>query len=194
MERETSLAANKCYDAFPPIPACQAVSCLCQSKWHASSACYMMALLMNLGLLCLGLLPSRRRLHECLQNSLQTMCPWSKTFLCTSQNDEPLPGRNALPNVAIDEKRAAATVFSHCSWGYFLFAALFFFVYAQSIDLPCGDLFMAWVTSLQLFCYRTYLQTEQSDLILLMFGIGYTSFIFFQKKHMKQCSRIKFQL
>ena len=101
-------------------------------KLHTSSACYMMALLMNLGLLCLGLLPSRRRLHECLQNSLQTMCPWSKTFLCTSQNDEPLPGRNALPNVAIDEKRAAATVFSHCSWGYFLLAALFFFVYAQS--------------------------------------------------------------
>ena len=93
-----------------------------------------------------------------------------KPFFCTSQNDEPLPCRNALPNVAIDEKRAAATVFSHCSWGYFLFAALFFFVYAQSIDLPCGDLFMAWVTSLQLFCYRTYLQTEQSDLILLVLG------------------------
>ena len=100
-------------------------------KLHTSSACYMMALLMNLGLLCLGLLPSRRRLHECLQNSLQTMCPWSKTFLCTSQNDEPLPSRNALPNVAIDEKRAAATVFSHCSWGYFLLAALFYFVHKQ---------------------------------------------------------------
>ena len=161
-------------------------------KWHTSSACYMMALLlMNLGLLCLGLLPSRRRLHECLQNSLQTMCPWSKTFLCTSQNDEPLPGRNALPNVPIDEKRAAATVFSHCSWGYFLLAALFFFVYAQT------RLALWWpFHGLGYFIAALLLSNIPSNwAIRFDFAyLGYTSFIFFKKKHVKQCSRIQFHM
>ena len=54
VEMEKLLAENKCYDAFPPIPAKRTVLI----KWHMCNVCFMNALLMNLDLLCLQLLPN----------------------------------------------------------------------------------------------------------------------------------------
>ena len=170
---------------------CQAVSCLCQSNCTHPVLVIWWLCWWTWAYFVWGYFQAGEDYMNVCNFFLQTMCPWSKTFLCTSQNDEPLPGRNALPNVAIHEKRAAATVFSHCSWGYFLLAALFFFVYAQS------RLALWWpFHGLGYFIAALLLSNIPSNwAIRFDFAyLGYTSFIFFKKKHMKQCSRIQFQM
>ena len=122
VEMEKILAENKCYDAFPPMPAKRFHDCANQmahiqcllydrfvdepgptlfgvtSKLHSVVHIASLAAFLNPQ----GLVLCRRRLHECLQDSLQTMRPWSKASPCTSQDDGPFSSRNALPDVAID--------------------------------------------------------------------------------------------